>query len=602
MIVWLTWLAPTAQEVTDQASGVESEQVQAPAEVVEPVAPAVGIAPVLAEDDSTFVGGQNGVVRSITVENDVYRAVFSTQGGTITSFELKQYKRAESEDPVQLVDSSKGGALGIEFTSPGNRNYDSRSFVFSADTNRRNIQVGDAGTNLTFSTAIGDGSISFTYTFFPDSYEIGLDVTQDGAASFITRDGYELVWSGGIPFSEMDLQNSAMRAGAFARSGGEVESVTLASDEYDEQRISGDVDWVSVKSKYFTVAVMPQGDAGGAELRGEQVGTLEDGDLRHDYVAGLMMPSPTGAPDSFTMYMGPMLYGNISAYDLGLYEMVDFGWDFFEIVTRPLARFVFIPLFTYLSAVIPSYGLVIIIMSFLIKLVLFPLTKSSFKNMGKMKELQPRMEEIKAKYKDDPKKQQEATMKMYKETGVNPLGGCLPMLLQYPVIIALWQFLPQAIELRQQGFLWANDLSAPDVIVNLPFEIPFFGSAIAGFTLLMGISMVFQMKVSMTAQSNAQAKIFTYVMPVFIFFIFNKLASGLNLYYLCYNVLTAVQQKLINKQIHEHPEELKPKSKSKPSKGRVAGGKGSQAKDSKGKNSKGVGSITGKAMPKSRRR
>ena len=602
MIVWLTWLAPPAPEATDQASGVESEQVQAPAEVEEQAVPAVGIAPVLAEDDMTFVGGQDAVVRFITVESDLYRAVFSTQGGTFTSFELKQYKRAESEDPVQLVDTTKGGDLGIEFTSPGNRNYDSRSFVFTADTNRRNIQVGDAGTTLTFSTPIGDGSISFKYTFSPDSYEIGLEVTQDGAASFVTRDGYELVWSGGIPFSEMDIQNSALRAGAYARSGGEVESIALASDEYDEQRLSGDVDWVSVKSKYFTVAVMPQGDTRGAELRGERVGTVEDGDLRHDYVASLMMPSPRGAPDSFKMYMGPMLYGNISSYDLGLYDMVDLGWDFFEIVTRPLARFVFIPLFAYLAAIVPSYGLVIIILSFLIKLVLYPLTKSSFKNMGKMKELQPRMEEIKAKYKDDPKKQQEATMKMYKETGVNPLGGCLPMLLQYPVIIALWQFLPQAIELRQQGFLWAKDLSAPDVIVNLPFEIPYFGSAIAGFTLLMGISMVFQMKVSMTAQSNVQAKIFTYVMPVFIFFIFNKLASGLNLYYLCYNVLTAVQQKLINKQIHEHPEELKPKAKRQSSKGRGSSGKGTKTKHSKGKHSKGVGAITGKTMPKSRHR
>ena len=179
--------------------------------------------------------------------------------------------------------------------------------------------------------------------------------------------------------------------------------------------------------------------------------------------------------------------------------------------------------------------------------------------MAKMRELQPRMEAIKEKYGDNPQKQQQATMKMYKETGVNPLGGCLPMLLQYPIIIALWQFLPQAIELRQQGFLWATDLSAPDILFHLPFDIPFYGSYVAGFTMLMGLSMVAQMKVSMTNQNNAQAKIFTYVFPVMIFVIFNKLASGLNLYYLCYNVLTAIQQKLINKQIHEHPEEMQKK-------------------------------------------
>lgn len=142
-------------------------------------------------------------------------------------------------------------------------------------------------------------------------------------------------------------------------------------------------------------------------------------------------------------------------------------------------------------------------------------------------------------------------MKMYKETGVNPLGGCLPMLLQYPIIIALWQFLPQAIEIRQQGFLWATDLSAPDVILNLPFTIPLYGNFVAGFTVLMGLSMVVQMRLQTTpSTSNAQAKIFTYVFPIMIFAIFNKFASGLSLYYLCYNVITALQQKLINRSLH----------------------------------------------------
>jgi len=227
------------------------------------------------------------------------------------------------------------------------------------------------------------------------------------------------------------------------------------------------------------------------------------------------------------------------------------------------------------------------VLAFLIKLVLYPLTKTSFKSMAKMRELQPRMEVIKEKYADNPQKQQEAMMKMYKETGVNPLGGCLPMLLQYPVIIALWQFLPQAIELRQQGFLWAQDLSAPDFILSLPFSIPMYGDAVAGFTLLMGISMVFQMKLSMTNQNNAQAKIFTYVFPVMIFVIFNRLASGLNLYYLCYNVLTAAQQKVINKQIHDHPEELDPQKKAK-----------KPAADTSRKKDKNRGAITGKPKPR----
>jgi YidC/Oxa1 family membrane protein insertase len=253
-----------------------------------------------------------------------------------------------------------------------------------------------------------------------------------------------------------------------------------------------------------------------------------------------------------------MELSRIRQYDVGLYDMVDYGWDFFETVTRPLAKFVFVPVFDFLHTFIPSWGLVIIVFSILVKLALYPLTKSSFTSMAKMRELQPRMEAIKAKHPDSPQKQQEAMMKMYKETGVNPVGGCLPMLLQYPIIIALWQFLPQAIEIRQQGFLWATDLSAPDVIFHLPFTIPFYGDFVSGFTILMGISMVFQMRLQASPSTNAQAKIFTYVFPVMIFVIFNRLAAGLNLYYLCYNVLSAAQQQMINRNLHQHPEQMVP--------------------------------------------
>ncbi len=526
---------PPAEDLVVAPDSTEDVSSQ---EFVEQGDPEVGAVQVLAADDSTFVPGQGSDVRMITVENNLYRAVLSTQGGTLSSFELKEYTIAGTERPVQLVDSTKGGALGVLFTSPGNRNYDSRAFVFESSTAQESLTVGDAPVSVSFTAGVGSGQIELTYTFKPDSYEIDLEVNQPGAASFSTREGYEVVWNGGVPFSELDHETAAQHTGAFARSGGEVEDVLLNSDPYDERSLRGEIDWVAVKNKYFTVVMMPQQPTRGAELIGERVGEVSESYGRHDYLASLLMPAAGVEADQYTLYMGPMVYGNLNDYDLDLYNMVDFGWDFFEVITRPLARFIFIPAFTYLGQFMP-YGWVIIVLAFLIKLVLYPLTKTSFKSMAKMRELQPRMEVIKEKYADNPQKQQEAMMKMYKETGVNPLGGCLPMLLQYPVIIALWQFLPQAIELRQQGFLWAQDLSAPDFILSLPFSIPMYGDAVAGFTLLMGISMVFQMKLSMTNQNNAQAKIFTYVFPVMIFVIFNRLASGLNLYYLCYNVLTA---------------------------------------------------------------
>ena len=590
MVVWLTWLAPAPPPPRqDQSVAPDStvEQMDSQ-EFVEQGDPEVGSVQGLAADDSTFVPGQGSEIRTIEVENSVYRAVLSTQGGTFTSFELKQYTVAGAERYVQLVDSTKGGALGLLFTSPGSRNYDTRAFIFEANTAETSIQVADAPVSLSFAAEVGGGKIILSYTFEPDTYEIGLNVEQPGASSFSTREGYELVWNGGVPFSELDHETSSQNTGAFARTGGSVEDVLLNSDPYDELSLRGEVDWVAVKNKYFTVVVMPQQPTRGAELIGERVGEVSDAYGRHDYLASLLMPAAGAEPDTYTMYMGPMVYGNLNDYDLDLYDMVDFGWDFFEVITRPLARFIFIPAFTYLSTIMP-YGWVIIVLALLIKLVLYPLTKTSFKSMAKMRELQPRMEAIKEKFADNPQKQQEAMMKMYKETGVNPLGGCLPMLLQYPVIIALWQFLPQAIELRQQGFLWAADLSAPDFILSLPFSIPMYGDAVAGFTLLMGISMVFQMKLSMTNQNNAQAKIFTYVFPVMIFLIFNRLAAGLNLYYLCYNVLTAAQQKVINKQIQDNPEELEPQKKDK-KKATVQIGR---------KKDKNRGAITGK--PKSRR-
>ncbi|MDA0683072.1 MAG: membrane protein insertase YidC [Bacteroidetes bacterium] len=564
MVVWLTWLAPQPPEPGTELPVVgETSELDNSSDFVEQGDPEIGAVQALAADDSTFVRGLTGDSREITIENSLYRAVLSTRGGTFTSFELKDYNVSGTDYAVQLVDTTKGGALGVLFTSPGNRNYDTRAFLFESDAREGTITVGDAPVTVRMKTAVGDGSIILVYTFQPESYEVGLSIDQSNASAFSTREGYELAWNGGVPFSERDHETAAQRTGAYARSGGSVEEVMLASDAYVEQSLRGEVDWVAVKNKYFTIVMMPQVTSRGAELIGERVGEVSEAYGRHDYVAMLQMPPAAAEPDQFTLYMGPMIYGNLNDYDLDLYNMVDFGWDFFEIITRPLARFVFIPAFTYLAAIIPSYGLVIIILAFLIKLVLYPLTKTSFKSMAKMRELQPRMEVIKEKHADNPQKQQEAMMKMYKETGVNPLGGCLPMLLQYPVIIALWQFLPQAIELRGQGFLWASDLSAPDFIIDLPFEIPMYGAGVAGFTLLMGISMVFQMKLSMTNQSNAQAKIFTYVFPVMIFVIFNKLAAGLNLYYLCYNVLTAVQQKFINKQVHNHPEEMKPAAKEK---------------------------------------
>lgn len=562
MMVWLFLISPPAVQETP---GVEQDSVELatpdnlPADSVQSIAPAANSAEETQQEvarDELFGSVQTGTEELITVDNEVFTAVFSTKGATLKSLQLKEYMKSDRVTPVQMVDTTTTGALAVLLTSTQNHLVDTRSVFFQPNTDASQLSVTRDTLALEFRADIQGGSIIVTYKFTPDSYEIGYDIEMPNAGQFAARQGYELIWDGGIPFAEDNRKTEAMKTGAYARTGGDVVDVDLRKDAYQEESLNGSVDWVAVKTQYFTTVVIPTGPTRGAELIGERLGELDDPDLKEDYEVSLRIPSTDSGKDSYRLYVGPLDYYNLASYDLHIYDIVDYGISFFEWMTRPLAKFVFIPLFSLLSRFISSYGIVIIILALLVKGALYPLTKSSFKNMAKMRELQPKMEAIKEKYPDNPQKQQEATMKMYKETGVNPLGGCLPMLLQYPVIIALWQFLPQSIEIRQQGFLWADDLSAPDKILQLPFEIPFYGDFVAGFTLLMGISLVIQMRLqTSTTSSNPQMKMFTYLMPVMIFAIFNKFASGLSLYYLCYNVLTAIQQKYINKHLHDNDEE-----------------------------------------------
>jgi YidC/Oxa1 family membrane protein insertase len=259
----------------------------------------------------------------------------------------------------------------------------------------------------------------------------------------------------------------------------------------------------------------------------------------------------------YEFYVGPLRYQYTKSFDDHAYDVVEIGYALIRWFADPLVRYLIIPFFQIGSSIIPNYGILIILFGVIIKLVLYPLTQKSFKSMAAMKELQPQMQEIKEKYKDDPQKQQKETLALYKKAGVNPLGGCLPMLLQFPILITLFFFFQNSMIIRQEPFLWANDLSAPDYIFNLPFSIPFLGDQIGGFVLLMTAAMFLQTKLTgsvggmgggSSPSGGPNMKAFTYVLPFILLFVFNNFAAGLSLYYLVYNVLSAAQQVLIKKQ------------------------------------------------------
>jgi YidC/Oxa1 family membrane protein insertase len=571
MFVWMFWLGPTPAERTGVAPDTAQTEQATPSpsassdtttqdpEADPSAAPsAEPDIPAPPEGSVVSLAARQGTARPIVVETDLYTAVLSTKGATLKRFTLKEYKQFDQKHPVQLVDTTGAGALSIAFTTTDSRLLDTRSLYFAASTDADTLRVTEEPVTLAFEVPLAEGSLRQTYTFEPNSYDVGLQVQQTNATSFATQDGYELVWDGGLPFSEGGTETEVQRTGVFASSGGELESITLSSEDHQEKSLNGDISWLAVKNKYFTATMMPDspGRAEGADLIGDKIAQDTTADFKR-LTARLRMPAPRANEhtDTFHFYLGPLDYYNLASYERGLYDMVDYGWDVFEWMTRPFAKWVFIPMLAYMGGYLP-YGVVVILMAVFIKTVVYPLTKTSYRSMAKMRELQPRMNEIKEKYDDDPQKQQEEMMKMYRETGVNPLGGCLPMLLQYPIIIALYQYIPQSIQLRQKSFLWAHDLSVPDKILQLPFEIPFYGDYVAGFTLLMGLSMIVTMRMQSTpGQAGGQAKVFMYAMPAFIFFIFNQFASALSLYYLFYNVVTAAQQKWINYQLEQEEDD-----------------------------------------------
>jgi len=604
MFGWMFWFSPPPQQqqsrqqsgagdttqqteqpraatdtVPDQPSGQQTDTTQPTAEAQTEPTPDQAAPPEAPEPDSVTAAALEGTARDIVVETDLYTAVLSTKGGTIQRFTLKEYKQFNQEDPVQIVDTTAGGTLSLSFTTPTRRQVDTRSLYFSANTDADTIRVQDEAVSLTFEAALGRGALRQTYTFHPDDYDLGLSIQQVNPASFVTSEGYEIAWHGGVPYSEGgDDQQELQYSGLYAKNGDVIESVTLSGEDHSETRIDGEVSWMAVKNKYFTAALMPDNPehVRGATLIGDKVAQAGGGVDVKNLTGRIQFPRPRGESevDQFHLYAGPIDYYSLADYDRGLYGMVDYGWDWFEWITKPLAKYLYIPMLTYLGGGLPEatvaslglpgwlaeglpYGIVVILMAVLIKTLVYPLTKSSYRSMAKMRELQPKMQEIKDKYDDDQQKQQEEMMKLYRETGVNPIGGCLPMFLQYPILISLYQFIPMSIQLRQKSFLWASDLSAPDVILQLPFTIPFYGDYVAGFTLLMGLAMVVTMRVQSTGGGAAggQAKMFMYAMPAVIFFIFNRFASALSLYYLFYNIMTAAQQKWINMQLEEEKDE-----------------------------------------------
>jgi len=506
---------------------------------------------------------QDSVQRFTTIDTPLYKAIFTNKGAGPTQFTLKEHVNWAGT-PVQMIGDTTLSAYNLGFLSTENYNVETQQILFEAENPASNILV-LSGENRSLSYRLNvpnGGALRYTYTFFSDSYEIDLRVEYIGIQEYILGRSVDFGFISPLNFTERDRVQEALETSAYLFAGGELERLKVDNPDenngYNELNINGVVEWVATKTKFFTQLIQPVHSTEGALLIGQINGKVDQATTDHAYQAMVNSDIPSNGKQEYRLYIGPTKYADMKSYNENAFDMVEVGYGWLRWFSDPFVRFIVIPFFNVMGGFISNYGVLVIIFAVTVKLVLSPLTFKSYKSMAAMKELQPQMKELQEKYKSDPQKQQKATMDLYRKNKVNPLGGCVPILLQFPILITLWLFFQNSILLRQESFLWANDLSAPDFIINLPFGIPFLGDQIGGFVILMSLSMGLQSRLTGGASGGAASgamaqnmKIMQYILPIMMLFIFNRFASGLSLYYLIFNVLSIVQQYYINRSTHK---------------------------------------------------
>ncbi len=494
-------------------------------------------------------------VATWTVETDDYVATFTNQGGLLTGFALKKYLNRQTQMPVQLVDSDSGRPKPFQVDYAAIPDADQRVYHVEGPSNLKLLKPEDTG-SLSFTT-LNEGGTELTKTFHfkNNSYLIDFEisVSQFGKSSLVASP-LAVQWSDSLGLEEITGTQSRVQNRVAILAGDHVISETIKKSQ-ESIEIPAPVSWMALANQFFVAALIPDSSTGSASVR-----VLRD---THAFVTPTQEnPNPGLDPNAFNprpvlvfqgqaiqngqsffhkgqLFFGPQDYSLMKSFSIHLEKVADFGMlDYIHL--RFMVEYM-LQLLKWFYTYVHNWGLAILLLSVLIKLVLWFPTHSSYKNMymtqQKMKEIQPKLEALKRKYPDDKQKQQEETMKLYQQAGINPLGGCLPLFFQMPVFFALYATLSHCIELRGANFLWLSDLTLMDKTHVLP--------------LLMGVSMIVQQKVSGQAANMAtgQQKFMMWFFPVFLSIISLKWASGLLLYWMITNVLSIVQQKIVNREI-----------------------------------------------------
>ena len=470
--------------------------------------------------------------KTIVIESDLYIAKLSSAaGGSVLSYKIKEHLSPDSAY-VDLVTTENRNNLLISFRGVDGDIINLQSGWVQQDAPDSAYLINPE--TISYTNRIGEKTITKTITLYPDDFIMDIEIDVSSVSDDILGGAFLFSWLGGLPTTEKDTITEKTYFGAYLYQGGELLDIKAGSGESFKNEYKGQTDWVAIRTKYFVTALL---DNGSNQIIGSTISAANTAKELYDIAIEL----PTNQKVDVSLYLGPLEYDRVKNLNANLEAIMNFGWT----IIRPISKGVLWTLKS-MHRYIPNYGIILIIFSIMVKLIVYPLTKKSYQSTTAMQALQPEINNLKEKYKNNPTKLNQATMELYKKKGVNPLGSCLPMLLQMPLLIALFTVFRSTIELRGEPFVfWIKDLSAPDIIFNLPFKIPIYGDYVCALPIIMALSMYAQQKMMMVEGANQeQQKLMQYFMMGFFFLLFNSFPSGLNLYYTLFNVLTIAQQKL----------------------------------------------------------
>jgi YidC/Oxa1 family membrane protein insertase len=538
--------------VTGLPMGMDSAQFNA----LSDSAKAAAYAQDKVREHGSFASLYEGEDRVIEVETDKYKIALHTKGGRIGGLWLKDFLTADSA--ILPIQTDKAvNSFSINFLQNANVKYPNVStsdLYFQPGATSKVTVTGDSQEQVSMKAKVDDAHyIEYVYTFKGNAYEYGLEIKQVGMDAIAQQKQMTVNWQAEIPKTERTMELMREKTALYYRESGDVEDLGPTTTPEAPVPAETEVDWIAFHSQFFTHTLLTENENEGLESAkffhanpiGPDPGDENSGDVVKFMNAQFDIPiatAPTGSV-KYQFYAGPLDFDILKRYDRNMVKQIGLGWGPLQYINRWLT----IPVFNFLQRFIGNYGIIILLLGIVIKMLIYPLTYRTYISTAKMRLVNnlPEVKDLDAKYKDEPTKLQQAKMGIYKKYGVSMFGGCWPMLVQYPFLIALFFFFPNAIELRQKSFLWAPDLSTYDSILDLGFHIPMYGDHVSLFTLLMTASIfaytIINQKLQPQTVNNPVMKWFPYIMPIFLLAFLNRYSAGLSWYYFLSNLISIAQ-------------------------------------------------------------